>query len=157
MEPVLNVNTAIAADGTEEQRVKKIYGRDHFGRFLRADQAPSDTREKRLSLTKRLEYYMELSVDELREIDVGKLPAKDALAVKQILAGIDAPRVSDATTSRHYSYDRIDGRPAQAVSVEADEEAQDLLVTIAERLRQRQLGPVVEGEVVTEDDNSDPS
>ena len=67
------------------------------------------------TLTARLRHYSEMSPDELRALNVDKLPMKDALAVTQLLASLDVRE------DRHYSYDRLDGKPTVVVE-RTDEE-----------------------------------
>ena len=63
--------------------------RDSFGRFLPGAPSvnPAGRPRKGQALTDILAEYLELSMAELQALDTANLPAKNALAVEQILAG----------------------------------------------------------------------
>ena len=67
------------------------------------------------SLTQRLRHYSELSPAELLALDISKLPVKDGLAIVQLR---ESYKVRE---DRHYTFDRLDGKPTVVVE-RTDEE-----------------------------------
>jgi Family of unknown function (DUF5681) len=80
---------------------------------------PAGRPPKGQALTEILEMYLELPLAELRRLERDKtLPAKHALAVRQILDGFKADKHFDgAGRVRAYTYNRVDGMPASSLDV----------------------------------------
>ena len=132
-----STGTALSVSSRDKPDADSPPQRDGFGRFLPGAPSvnPAGRPPKGQAMTEILAKYLDMPAAALRQIDLEQIPAKDAIAVKQVLASLDDDL--DAA-NRRYTFDRVDGRPSQAViHSEDDSEQRMALATIARRLQDR--------------------
>ena len=81
------------------------------GRFLAGHPGnPKGRPPAGYAMTDILRRYLDLPLAKLLKINLGAVPAKDAVAIRTILEAVSGPGIGD----RHYIYDRLDGKPKHA-------------------------------------------
>ena len=144
---VVDETSTVSEMGSRDKRdADSSPQRDSFGRFLPGAPSinPAGRPPKGQAMTEILAKYLDMPAAALRQINLEQIPAKDAIAVKQVLASLDDDLDS---ATRRYTFDRLDGRPAQAVIHSEDDSEQRLaMATIAQLLQARYDSVVAEAE-----------
>ena len=104
---------------------------------------------KALSLTEYVRKYAEMPYAEVKLLDLDTLSTAEALAVKQLMASFETRE------DRHYTFDRVDGKPTVVVErtdedrlalFQAEQQAFLTAIQTALLLKQQGLPALPEGE-----------
>ena len=126
----------------EDLSKRKTPERDAHGRLLPGNTAnpkgnPNGRPPAGTSMAETLRKYLDMPVRAVMGLDINAMLVRDAICVTMIYRGLMS---AEGERDRETIFDRVDGRPRQAIEISAQsEEKLALLQKIADSLPERRL------------------